>query len=147
MWVWNEVYNKGDLIQLIRKEKPTYKELMIAYDKLMNSYIKEFGLSKQQRRLNKLKIQLVRVQLDYIITGQKVLLNKIKLLEKEIESINLLFFKQDSVKFNEFIVILQKWYGQKIDLKTTTVTEFYSIVKVYERGNKKERNSRGGRPR
>ena len=141
MFNWNKVYNDGDISYLSKTRVGTLSEYYKVYDILMNDYIKEFGLSKKQKRLNRLKYQLLKLNISYIETGNRMILNKINLLEKEINQMNLLFFKQNSSDFNEFLVILQKWYGQKISLKETSVLEFHSIVRVYERANKKRRDS------
>ena len=75
-------------------------------------------------------------------SDSRVLWNKIKKLKNEINKIESEFFSQNSEEFNKNHVILQKWYGQKIDLKDTTVLEYQSIVKAYEQENRSQRNSR-----
>ena len=144
MEVWQKVYTDGELKALVKEGDISLEGCLKAYEDLMDSYIKEFGLSKAQKRMNSLKLHLIKLRLEYITSGDRILINQINKYEKELEKIKMLFFQQDSLKFNEFLVLLQKWYGQRIDLKTTTVLEFYSITNMYERANKKKSNSGGG---
>lgn len=142
IWNWNEVYSKGNFHQLHKKGKGKAVDLVQVYDILMDDYIKVFGLNKKSKQLNKLKTQLINRNLQFIESDSRVLWNKIEKLKSEIKTLQSEFFTQSSEEFNKNHVLLQKWYGQKIDLKETTVLEYQSIAKLYEQSNKKERNSR-----
>lgn len=139
---WNQVYSKGNLNYLHKKGKGKTSELVEVYDILMDDYIKVFGLNKKSKQLNKLKLQLINRNIQFIKNDSRVLWNKIKKLKNEINKLQSEFFTQSSEEFNKNHVILQKWYGQKIDLKETTVLDYQSIAKLYEQANKPQRNSR-----
>lgn len=109
---------------------------------LMDSYINHFGFQKKVREYNKKRAKLAKLKLDYIKNDKRFLVNKITVLENDIENIKKLIFSQNTNEFHENNVILQKWYGQRIDLKNTTVVEYFSILKSYEQANKAHRNSR-----
>lgn len=139
---WNQVYSKGNVNYLHKDGQGRPTELAQAYDDLMDDYIRAFGLNKKSRQLNKLKVQLINRNLQFVNSDSRVLWNKIEKLKNEINKIESEFFSQNSEEFNKNHVILQKWYGQKIDLKDTTVLEYQSIVKAYEQENRSQRNSR-----
>lgn len=142
MYNWNKVYTNGNLNYLHKKGKGKPIDLVEVYDILMDDYIKVFGLNKKSKQLNKLKTQLINRNLQFIESDSRVLWNKIEKLKYEINKLQSEFFSQSSEEFNKNHVLLQKWYGQKIDLKETTVLDYQSIAKLYEQSNKKERNSR-----
>jgi len=142
MYNWNEVYSKGNLNYLHKKGQGKSKHLAQAYDALMDDYIRVFGLNKKSRQLNKMKLQLIKRNLKFIHSDSLVQWNKIEKLKNEINKLQSEFFSQNSEDFNKNHVILQKWYGQKIDLKDTAVLEYQSIVKAYEQENRSQRNSR-----
>jgi len=139
---WNQIYSKGNVHYLHKNGQGKPTELAQAYDELMDDYIRAFGLNKKSRQLNKLKVQLIKRNLQFVNSDSRVLWNKIEKLKNEINKIESEFFSQNSEEFNKNHVILQKWYGQKIDLKDTTVLEYQSIVKAYEQENRSQRNSR-----
>ena len=113
----------------------------------MDSYLNRFGLEKKVQEYNKLRFKVAKLKLRYIKTDERFLINKINVYKNRIEELKKLIFSQNSNDFNENHVILQKWYGQRIDLKTTTVVEYRSIQKSYEQENKQTRNSRRGSSR
>ena len=114
-------------------------------DSLMDDYIKYFGYQKKVKDYNNTRYKLAKLKLQYIKTSDRFLINKISVLENKVEELKKLIFSQNDDVFHKNHVILQKWYGQRIDLKTTTVLEYNSIVKTYEQSNKKNGHSgRGG---
>lgn len=149
MWHWNKVFSEGDFLYLYRnpKGKELSIELLEVSDMLMDSFIKKLGFTKVVKKYNELRFKVAKLKLEYIKTSNRMLINRITQLEDELEQHKKLIFQQETSDFDKNHVILQKWYGQKIDLKTTTVTEYYSILDVYERSNKEKRHSRGGRSR
>jgi hypothetical protein len=143
---WNKVFTDGEFLYLYRepKGKELTIELLEVSDMLMDSFIKRFGFTKKVKRYNQLRFELVRLKIQYIKTSDRLLVNRITQLEDELEQHKKLIFSQGTSEFDKNHVILQKWYGQPIPLKTTTVNEYYSILEVYERANKKNGHS-GGR--
>lgn len=108
---------------------------------MQDDYIRVFGIKKQSKRVQRLKINITKKKLEYIKTGKKLLLNDIKIMERELNESNSLIISQDATIFDKNHVILQKWYGQKIDVKEITVQEYNVILKVYEQENRAQRHS------
>jgi hypothetical protein len=72
------------------------------------------------------------------------LVNKIAVLEQEIEELNKLLYQGGNNDFDKQLVRIEKWYGMPIDLKITTVKKFKSIEQEYVNANKQESNNRRG---
>jgi hypothetical protein len=137
---WNKIFTEGDLLYLFRdqKGKQITNDLIHVSDMLMDSYLKRFGFTKKVQRYNDIRFELAKLRLRYIKTSDRMLVNRITQLEDDLEQQKKLIFSQGTSEFDKNHVILQKWYGQPIPIKTTTVTEYYSIVEAYERANKKK---------
>jgi hypothetical protein len=145
---WNKIFSDNDFRYVFKELPKTYRitpELIQALDSLQDDYIRVFGIKKQSKRVQRLKINIAKKKLEYIKTGKKLLLNDIRIMERELNESNSLIISQDTTIFDKNHVILQKWYGQKIDIKEVTVQEYNVILKVYEQENRAQRNSgRGG---
>jgi len=122
-------------------------DIVTCIDKLQDDYLEHFGTSKQNKRYQRLKMNITKLKLEYILTSRKLLLNDIKLMERDLTELSTLIFSQDKGLFDKNHVILQKWYGQKIDIKEVTVLEYNHIIKAHEQENRAQRNSRTGRTR
>jgi len=111
---------------------------------LMDDFIKVFGFSKQFKRLLKIRVKCLNLKREYIRTSNRFLVNKIAVLEQEIEELNKLLYQGSNNDFDKQLVRIEKWYGMPIDLKITTVKKFKSIEAEYVNANKQESNSRRG---
>jgi hypothetical protein len=77
------------------------------------------------------------MQLEYIGSDKRYLVNQIEIVRKEVEELKKLIFSQNAQDFDKNHVILQKWYGQRIDLRSITVKEYKMIEQTFVEANKK----------
>jgi len=145
---WNKVYSEGKWEYLLKNEQEADKfkplDFVKASDRLMDDFIKVFGFSKQFKRLLKIRVKCLNLKREYIRTSNRFLVNKIAVLEQEIEELNKLLYQGSNNDFDKQLVRIEKWYGMPIDLKITTVKKFKSIESEYVNANKQESNSRRG---
>jgi hypothetical protein len=82
------VNDKADLTY-IRKDrtKGSENEDIEAWDVVLDSYYKEFGLSEDYNILLELKMDLALLQNDFAITGTTFLLNKIRHLSEQVQEL------------------------------------------------------------
>jgi hypothetical protein len=148
MWNWNKVFTDGELKYLLKQpdkmERFVVADFVNASDALMDDFIGTFGLSRKFKRYHKLRVEVFNLKRKYIMTGDRFLINVINTKESEIEEIRKILFQGSKLDFDKQFINIQKWYGQKIDLKTTTVKEFHVIQEQYVTANKKRPNSRRG---
>jgi hypothetical protein len=148
MYNWNKVYSEGRWEYLLKNEQEANKfkplDFVEASDRLMDDFIKVFGFSKQFKRLLKIRVKCLNLKREYIRTSNRFLVNKIAVLEQEIEELNKLLYQGSNNDFDKQLVRIEKWYGMPIDLKITTVKKFKSIEQEYVNANKQESNSRRG---
>jgi len=148
MYNWNKVYSEGKWEYLLKNEQQADKfkplDFVEASDRLMDDFIKVFGFSKQFKRLLKIRVKCLNLKREYIKTSNRFLVNKIAVLEQEIEELNKLLYQGGNNDFDKQLVRIEKWYGMPIDLKITTVKKFKSIEQEYVNANKQESNNRRG---
>lgn len=144
MYNWNKVFSDGqfDFIKKKPELKASPKHIQGAMDALLDDYIQHYGLNRQyksmlelQKRAAKLKLQYIKKKLDDMLALQ--LVDRITQLEREIERTKKLLMSGSPKDFDRMVVMIQKWYGQKIDLKNTTVKEFNSIKESYVAAHQK----------
>jgi hypothetical protein len=138
MYNWNKVFTDGEIKYLLVNPADVVltKEVQEAMDRLMNSYIDSFGLSKKVKKINRLKQQLIKKQLEYIERGVSIVQNDVKVLRRELEAMQEMVFIGSDKDFGKSHVLLQKWYGQVIDLKKISVYDYYLINESYVEQNK-----------
>lgn len=126
---WNRIFSEKQWFEIVKKgqKKKLTNAHIEAMDRLMDSYIDAFGFSKQMKRYNILQMQLIKAKLDFIITGKTILKNKVVHIESDLNELKKLLFSGEKKDFEKQLVIIEKWYGNRIDLDSVTVRKYKSI--------------------
>lgn len=135
VYAWNKAL-KGDYTHL-RIEGGTHEEDLKAWDKVYNSYIVELGLGNNYNNLIELENRLSGTQLDYIISNDRMLLNKIDMLESEISDV--ISRTNPNQDITTMMLIISKWSGFKNSQKNTTVLEFHKTLNLMKEENGKNK--------
>jgi len=123
MDVWRDIHSTGNLSLLIKEGNATEAQLFEAWNKLDESFINEFGISESRRNyLLKVKA-LVMAMREAILSDSPLARTTAKIKEKEIED---LFREQKSAEIGLVISQVKKFMQQSINLKTTSIYEFYN---------------------
>ena len=102
-----------------------------AWCSIYDQYLSRFGIgSKYSIFLDKLQ-ELTILNCDLAITGNRFLLNKIRVLENEIEE----FGKEDKSSLTEQVVLVSKWMGSRVNPRETTADEFYTMIDLIKKDN------------
>ena len=131
VYAWNKAIN-GELKHLRLDDKGTPEQDVEAWDMVYDSYIQVLGLGKDYIRLLELQSELAEVQLTYIIDNNRILLNKINLLESEIN--DLIGNKSgEGQDMTTTLIMVTKWIGSKVDHKNTTILELYKMLDLIKK--------------
>ena len=106
----------------------------IVYD----SYIKEYGLSDQYKKMLEAMKQKALCEADFVITG-----NRFKLTEAEIAASKLETIVNNSgngMTIEESLVHLSKWMGQWLNPKNITTKDYFNLLNEYGKANKSNRS-------
>ena len=90
----------------------------------------EFGQSKELKKEIDLRTDLMDLNLEYLIEGDRCLLNDIKIVKAELEK--LLKESSNSVDFDfdKEVGKVAQHLGRAINQKETTIFEYYAATKV-----------------
>lgn len=133
---WFEILKTGQLHHLFVSGKgPVTKSVLLddLWLDLQQQYFDEFGIDDTFKiRMQKIK-RLVELNLDYLITGNRFLLNQIKQIEAELRK-----WGEDKSTSNYKVKdAIEKHRKYHIDLEKTTVIEWGYMVRDYEEAARK----------
>lgn len=125
---------EGDLTALRDNQKKGCETKdMMAMNAVEQSFVDHLGLSNQFSKLHELRNQLAKMQIEYIETDKRYLLNNIR--QKQHQIANLENKMRGGLTIMQAKTILDKWLGVIIDLRKITVLDFYTKLKEYERNS------------
>lgn len=125
---------KGDIVYVrLDLSKGNEKDDILYWEKIYDSYLKEFGLGKDYEYYLELKLELAQKQCEFVLTGVRFLLNRIEVLEVLIHE---LMTRNTGGDLDTLIIYVSKWMGQIINDKTITTKMFLKMVEEYNKANK-----------
>lgn len=139
IWNWNKIYEKNDysFLKIGRKDsqitKSEFSELKKAWEKIFSEYIERFGFSYDFIAIHEQKKMIALLQLEFIETGDRSKITFIELAQKEL---SMMTGGETKVDFWKSKSILEKYLGFQIDVKNTSVAEFYSYYELIKEERK-----------
>ena len=133
--IWFEVNKTKDIKKLIISGNPPYKYVDDCYFNIMDQYVKIFGISDSYKELLELKKKLRLAEIDFALTGNRVLLNHVNMYKFQLKALeNIPETKEDEYRL---IASVQKYTGLNIDpLKFSTRLFFSHVVMAQEEYDK-----------
>ena len=129
---WIKCHN-GDLTKL-RKGVKGNEHFDIKFWKIVqDDYILKFGLGDHLTEIMKLQKDKAIAELDFIITDNRKILNKIDQLEARLKV--KLISNGESVDVEDILIYMSKYYGYPINKKNITVSEYFRMINIYTKDN------------
>lgn len=123
---WRLILETGDLKYLFKNRKGRVSQRCANHwDELQQEYIEEFGIEENYKQVLRLEKKLTDLNLDFVITRDRHLLNVIKMTEHDIEEIK----QGESIKFYEMLDHVEKYKGFAIDPDKYSVKKWYYSLK------------------
>jgi hypothetical protein len=97
------------------------------WEDIYNEYLGEFGLSDNYEEILKQKKKIASLQADYLITGDRILINYVNIEKEQLKVLT----KRDKTKditFREGIAQLEKSQGFKINTRQLSVADYYNYL-------------------
>lgn len=145
--IWDDALNNG-YYELRKIDSDDYNEAddFEAWDILFSNFIERIGLNPDfEDYLNKMK-QCTDLMCEYVLSEKKrksglvvsnrFLLNKIKLLKTEMELFEKTGQTKEDITINQMLQRLSKLQGYAINRNTTTVLDYFDLIKQYQDGRK-----------
>lgn len=102
---------------------------------LHDKYLEKYGISKEFKKYLDDKKRVIQMRDAYIQSGEKFILNEIRILELSIENQDRIF-SNNKTTIENTLVWLSKWLGVALKVKDLTIVEYKNFMLEYERTNK-----------
>lgn len=122
---WNKIMETGNLKWVFVNGGRVTRKIAEVWEDLQNQYFKEFGVDPEYKNKLRLMKEIVRLNDEFIQTGDRFLLNLINIAEIDLKSID----KQKIIRFYDLldkVMTIKKVY---IDPKQYTVVQWYYALK------------------
>lgn len=134
LWNWWKIREGKYEYSRTEMKQGSEREDIEAFIRINDSYLNEFGFTKDEEKIIELKKELALLQCDYVITGDNFLRNNIRRLEVELEEM----LNRDEgagIDREEFLIHMEKWIGFRLEPKVITARYFYKIEKQFKNYN------------
>jgi hypothetical protein len=129
--------NEGDLTYT-RKDRSvgTQDQDQEAWERLYDQYIAKYGLGKLHQRMLKAMQEKAILECEYVQTKDRFKLNLIEIEAQRLK--DMMSNGGEGMSMDESLVYLGKWVGYRLDIRTTTVVEYFNMLKHYGKENKQK---------
>jgi len=123
---WVKIMETGDLKWMFIKNKGRVSERVYnQWVNLQQEYLEEFGLDERAKQTLRHKKRLIELNTDFVITGDRHLLNLIAMTELDLKNED----EKEAVNFYQMLDYVEKYKGFAIDPKKTSVIKWYYTLK------------------
>lgn len=130
-WNWNKVHDTGNLSYLkilksYRKlDRDDSEEMSELFYDLYEEFYQEIGFTDKYMEQLDLKVHIAKMKNQYLLSGSKVILNRIKVAEKDLE----LMKEKKENDFRKNVQVIEKKMGIKLNIRKLTVADYYSYTR------------------
>lgn len=128
--VWEKINATGDVTWLLIKRKKVGSEILSelkkAWENIYDEYLQEFGLSDSFVEIKSREIEIAKLQLQLILTGDRTIETFIEVYQHELDDV-----KKQSMNgsFMDCKIAIETAMKFQINMHTTSIREFYSYLK------------------
>ena len=127
---------QGDLTFTRIDDKDVSEHLDAKAWQLLNyEYMEVFGISRSHTKYLMLQKQLICLELELIETGDKFIKNKIRQVREDLQ---ILFVEDEGKKgmtIDQSMVYLSKFMGFRLDKRSMSVKEYFTLLNEYGKKN------------
>ncbi len=141
IWNWNKIKEEEDFRYLLKlddyfdlpvPDPEVIVELGFLWEKVKDQFTERFGFPDQFKRIEKKRIEIDLLMLDFIITGDIGLQTLIQVKRKQLEGMIKKIQQDSDQPFEEQVVILESHFKLAIDTHKVSVLRYYSYVNIFE---------------
>ncbi len=122
---WHKILETNDLKHLFKEGKGRVtQKVHDLWIELQQQYYDEFGIDIEFRVRMKKMLKLAKLNLKWIVTGDRKLLNEMTQIELEMET----WGSEQSVKFYDLVDRLEVARKTPINIETVTVIQWYWMI-------------------
>lgn len=128
--IWEKVTVSNDVTFLLHKRERVSDKIMgvlrKSWEKIFDEYINEFGWSESFIALKSKEIEIARLQIDLLLTGDRSIETFIEIAQEERDNLQKTNSKLD---FMQSKIAIESKYKFQLNMNTTSIREFYSYLK------------------
>lgn len=121
----------GELEYVNKNGKGNKHDNAIAWAKIYDEYLKEYGLSSMHKKLLQCMREKAIIECDYVLTNDRFKLTLLEMEENRLK--NMLSMMSGGASYDTLLIHLSKWMGYYLNSKDITVKAFYTLNKEYEK--------------
>lgn len=106
-----------------------------AWEMIQDTYMKEYGLGKILEKVYEAMRKKAQLELDYVITEDRLKLTLAEMEEQKIKSI--LTNRGQGMTIQQSLIYLSQWMNQWISTKSITTREYFDLIGEMEKFNKR----------
>lgn len=129
---WLKIQDTNDITWILKEKRSAEKCSEKEIDKLQeclqvmtNEYIDAYGITDEYRRILRLKGEIFTLRAEFAMTQDRTKLTFLAIKQDELMAILL---KSKNAEKTDVRVFAMKYLGQSVDMKKTSVREFYNIL-------------------
>jgi hypothetical protein len=133
IWNWWKIAETGNLAYLFKDEKE-YNEIDNSLSEvwldLQNQYLTEFGITDEFEEVLRLKREWINEKANFIITGDRFILNAIDVLEFEMNESMSAKIKVDK---ESTLITLEERLSRELNSKDLSVAKYYRYINHFSK--------------
>lgn len=130
VYVWNKVHETGDLSWLLVKRSKVSDairtSLLAVWERIYDEFMQEFGLSESFVQIKQKELEVARLKLKLILTGDRTQETFVEIAQIELDEMKKGMTKAD---FMGSKIAIENKFKFQINVHTTSIREFYSYLK------------------
>ena len=133
---WWKIAETGNLIYLHRLEDYDGKKdysLINLWNKLQNEYLDEFGITRDFEAVLTLKKRWINVKSNFLLTGDRFLLNEIDEIEIDIKDT---IDTKIAVDKDDTVIMLEQKLSRELDPMKISVKKYYKYINHFSKQKK-----------
>jgi hypothetical protein len=129
MFYWKKIHETDELKYLFvgNIECENNQQLEKLWEDIYNEFINMFGISPEYKKIKRIKIKIANLKSDYLITGDRMILNHINVEENMLKAI--IEASPEGVSFREGLIEIEKKTRVKQYAKKITVADFHNYLR------------------
>jgi len=142
LYNWRKIQEKS-LVEFVRRDikEGNAKDDKKFWVKIQDSFLREFGLTKDYERIIQLQIEIAELECDLVIEDDNFLKNRIKQLNRELEELRNQGGDSD---MDDTIHYIETWRKIEVNEKTTTVRKFFKLLRTYKKEADERKKANNG---
>lgn len=130
VYIWSKVHETNDLSWLLIKRKKLNEKMRSllekVWEKIYDEYLSEFGFSEAFVSIKEKELQIVKMKLELILSGDRTLLTFIEIEEQDLAEMKKGISK---ASFMTSKIAIESKFKFQLNMMTTSIREFYSYIK------------------